>query len=361
MKKSKIYFTPGPSQLYPTVAKHIFQALRENIPSISHRGEKFHSIFQNTTRALRTVLKIPKEYQIFFLSSGTEAMERIIENTVEKYSTHFVNGAFSQRFWQTAQELYKKPYKIGTTFGTGFNFASIEVPKKTEVFCFTHNETSTGVALSMHDIYNFKKQYKDTLIAVDTVSSAPYIDIDYSMVDLVFFSVQKGFGLPAGLAVLIVSPSALEKYTYLTRKKVSTGSYHSFDSLIHYLEKSETPETPNVFGIYLLGKVCEDLLKKGIELIRKETEEKADILYKFFEERNGFDLFVKDPKQRSKTVIVIQMMHDSSQLIEELKKRGLIVGMGYKEYKTKHIRIANFPSHSMSDIKKLVREIKIVS
>lgn len=351
----KIYFTPGPSQLYPTVKKHIVEALSEDIPSISHRGEKFHEIFQNTQESLRKLLKIPKEYKIFFLSSGTEAMERILENTAEKYSLHFVNGSFSQRFWQTAQELGKKPGKVEAKAGNGFDFSKLKIPAKTELISFTHNETSTGVALSMEDIYNFKKNYKGKLVAVDTVSSAPYVDIDYELVDIVFFSVQKGFGLPAGLGVVIVSPGAIEKYRYLKRKKSPVGSYHSFDSLLNYLGKYETPETPNVLAIYLLGKVTDDFLRIGLKSIRKETEKKADLLYKFFENRRGFSIFVKDPNNRSKTVIVIETKKDALVLIDGLQKKGLVVGSGYKEYKNKQLRIANFPAHSVADAKRLIK------
>lgn len=354
----KIFFTPGPSQLYPTVAKHIINALAENIPSISHRGDKFHEIFQNTQNILRKLLKIPQGYKIFFLSSGTEAMERIIENTVGKFSLHFVNGAFSERFYQTAVELGKKPLKIETRLGNGFNFQTINIPAKTEVICFTHNETSSGVALPLPEIYFLKKKYPDKLVAVDTVSSAPYADVDYKFIDVCFFSVQKGFGLPAGLGVVIVSPAALEKYKFLKHKKASLGSYHSFDSLLKYLEKQETPETPNVLAIYLLGKVCEDLVSSARHRLaetRRETEEKAKMIYDFFERKNGFRIFVKDKLFRSNTVIVIEVIEGSKPVIEKLKKKGFFVGNGYGEFKDKHLRIANFPAHSVADFRRLLR------
>ena len=35
---------------------------------------------------------------------------------------------------------------------------------------------------------------------------------------------------------------------------------------------NQTPETPNVWNIYLLSKVVEDFNKKGVDTIRKETE-----------------------------------------------------------------------------------------
>lgn len=346
----KIFFTPGPSQLYPTVEKHIKTALEENISSISHRGEKFHEIFQNTQNLLRKLLKIPNTHKIFFLSSGTEAMERIIENTVDKYSLHFVNGAFSERFYQTAVELGKKPLKIEVKPGNGFNFQASWIPDKAEIICFTHNETSTGVALPLEEIYKIKRNNPTKLIALDTVSSAPYIDVDYKYIDLCFFSVQKGFGLPAGLGVLIVSPQAL--------KKSSAGSYHSFNTLLKYEQKSETPETPNVLAIYLLGKICQDMIgsaRHRLAEIRRETEEKAKMIYDFFEKKKGFMIFVKDKKFRSNTVIVLEVTGGSKTIIDKLKQNGLIVGSGYGEFKGSHLRVANFPAVSGANIRLLLR------
>ena len=144
----KIFFTPGPSQLFPSVGEYIKQALSEDIASISHRSQKFEEIYYNTTISLKKLLDIPtKAYQVFFLSSATEAMERIIENCVEKYSFHFVNGAFSEKFFEIANDLKKEPMKNEVEDGQGFNFKTIKIPKKTELICFTRNETSTGVSL----------------------------------------------------------------------------------------------------------------------------------------------------------------------------------------------------------------------
>ena len=43
------------------------------------------------------------------------------------------------------------------------------------------------------------------------------------------------------------------------------GSYHSLPSLWSKYKTYETPATPNVLGIYLLGKIAEDMNRKGIE------------------------------------------------------------------------------------------------
>ena len=62
-----IYFTVGPSQLYPTVKKHLKNAIEEDIFSISHRSQQFQDIFESAVSNIKKILGIPAEWNIFFL------------------------------------------------------------------------------------------------------------------------------------------------------------------------------------------------------------------------------------------------------------------------------------------------------
>lgn len=354
----KIFFTPGPTQLYPSVQKFLYEAINNNIYSISHRGKEFEQIFQNTTNNLKKLLNVPKDFHIFFLSSATEAMERIIENCVAEHSFHFVNGAFSKRFFETAVELKKSPQKFEVEIGDYFEFDKIEVPENTELICFTHNETSTGVAINIHYIHGIKRKNPDKLIAVDIVSSAPYVDVDYNLVDCTFFSVQKGFGLPAGLGVVVLNDDVIKKSQYLQDNGYNIGSYHSFLSLLKSAQKNQTPETPNVLGIYLLGKICDELNEIGIAKIRSDTKKKSDLIYNFFNEHPKYKPFVKNKNFQSKTVIAIDTLEDTQKIMQKLAENGIIVGSGYKELKDKQIRIANFPMHKIEDVERMLGYIE---
>ena len=354
----KIFFTPGPTQLYESVPKYINEAIDNNICSISHRGKEFEQIFQHTASSLKQLLNIPNELHIFFTSSSTESMERVIENCVAQFSYHFVNGAFSKRFFDTAQELKKFPEKLEVDLGQGFDFSSVEIPERTELICFTQNETSTGVSIDMNEIYTIKKKNLDKLIVVDIVSSAPYADIDYELVDCTFFSVQKGFGLPAGLGVIIVNDKVIDKSKFLRDNNYNIGSYHNFVSLLRSEEKSQTPETPNVFGIFLLGKICDELNKIGISQIRKDTEKKSEMIYNFFDEHPNYKPFVQNKNFRSKTVVTINTLNDTNNIIQRLAENGFVVGSGYKEFKEKQIRIANFPMHKIKDVERMLGYIE---
>lgn len=356
----KLYFTPGPAELYPTVVTHFQNGLKNHIASLSHRSTEFRNMFKETTADLKQLLGIPDEYYIFFTGSGTEAIERTVQNCVGKYSCHFVNGAFSKRFFTSAMELGKKPKLVDAPLGKGFNLDSVTIPDTTELLCFTHNESSTGVMTPTSEIEKLAKKHKDMLLALDIVSSVPYVDLNYRLYDVVFFSVQKGFGLPAGMGVMIVSPRAIKKSQELVQKGISIGSYHGFPTLLDSAKKSQTPETPPVLHMYVLGRVIKDMLKIGIEKIRNDTEEKAKLLYDFLDTSSVFAAFVEKPQFRSRTVIVAHFAEEKGDVRKKLAEKGFIIGAGYESNKDTQIRIANFPTHSIQDVKKLITELKSV-
>ena len=354
----KIFFTPGPTELYPEVKNYIGQALDEHVCSINHRSNEFVEIYKFTVDNLKKLLSIPSANHVFFLSSATECMDRIIQNTVIEKSFHYVNGAFAERFYKTAVELGKKADKVETIYGEGFDFMNIEIQNDPELICITQNETSTGVAINPENIYCLKKSYPDSIIAVDIVTSSPYVNLDYDKIDCAFFSVQKGFGLPAGLGVLIINEQCMKKAFYMKSKNINIGCFHNFISLYENAIKHQTSETPNVLGIYLLGKVCEQLNKYGIDKVRKETEDKADTLYNFFEAHQHFKPFVKDNAVRSKTIINIEVGERQGEVKKLLSDEGILVGSGYGMLKDTQIRIANFPMHQLKDVKSITEILK---
>jgi len=157
---------------------------------------------------------------------------------------------------------------------------------------------------------------------------------------------------------MIVSPRAIQKTKRLLQKGISVGSYHSFLTLLQSAKKFQTPETPPVLEMYILGRVIEDMLQIGIVKMRKEIEKKAQLLYDFLDMSDSFAAFVKEPEFRSQTVIVADITKARNDVKKSLAEKGLLVGSGYGEYKTAQIRIANFPAHSVKDVKRLIRELK---
>ncbi len=353
MNHRAVNFTPGPSQLYFTVEDHMRQAFREGIPSISHRSKKFEQVFSACTEGLRSLLGVPSDYHIFFTGSATEIWERIIQNLVEESSFHLVNGSFSKRFFEISRQLNRDARALEVAPGEGFH-GEITVPRGVELIAVTHNETSTGVTTDPDLIYQLRQQNPDALIAVDAVSSLPYPEFDYTQLDSVFFSVQKAFGLPAGLGVWLVNERCLARAESLLAKGISIGSYHNLPSLHAHAAKHQTPETPNVLGIYLLGSVVQDFLRRGATTLRKETEYKAALLYQALDQHRDIRPFVRETAWQSKTVIVADCGEHTARIATALQEKGLFPGDGYGPFRKTQLRFANFPTHSKEQFELLV-------
>ncbi|MGA0559111.1 aminotransferase class V-fold PLP-dependent enzyme [Larkinella sp. VNQ87] len=348
------YFTAGPAELYPTIYQHLQTAMDEQIGSISHRSAKFRSLYQFCVEQLRELLNIPETHGVYFTGSASEVWERILLNCVEFESFHLINGSFSKKFCEYATALQKYTHKQEKPFGEGFDYGEVQVPEYAELIAVTHNETSSGVQMRTVDIHKLKRSNAKKLMAVDMVSSAPYPDLDFSLVDTAFFSVQKAFGMPAGLGVWIAGDKCLEKAELLKHGDQHIGAHHTLPTLHQNFKKYETPATPNVLFIYLLGKIAQDFNRIGIETIRKETDEKAKLLYKFIESHPQFSPFVKEDRHRSRTVVVANTQKPSSEVIAKAKESGLVVGSGYGQYKDGQIRIANFPATNAEQISQLI-------
>lgn len=355
-----INFTPGPAQLYFTVEDHMRRAFRDGIPSLSHRSKKFEAIYKEADEGLRALLNLPEGYQIFFTGSATEIWERIIQNLVAEKSFHLVNGSFSKRFYEIAEQLGKKPAKAELPFGQGYSH-TVDIDNSPELIAVTHNETSTGVSMPIDLIYALKAQHADALLAVDAVSSLPYPDLNYNLLDTAFFSVQKAFGLPAGLGVWMVNEKCIAKAERLLSKGVSIGSYHTIPSLYTHAIKYQTPETPNALNIYLLAKVVHDLLRRGIGTIRKETEYKAAILYQALEQHALLNPFVQDKACQSKTVIVANCGEYTERVSKHLQSKGMQPGDGYGQFKKSQLRFANFPTHGKEQFELLVDSLNEIN
>lgn len=351
-----ITFNPGPSQISSQVQSYMRDFIEQNIWTISHRSSQFTEISLSAREGLRTYLGIPENYKVFYTASASEAMEIIIRSCVISHSHHLVNGAFSKKFFKVAQTIGKHPTREEIALWEG-NFV-VDAPQETELICLTENETSTWVQIRSQMISQIRKKYPDTLFAVDITSSAGWVQHHFSDADIWFFSVQKCFGLPAGLGILIVNEKALEKSQKVLEQTWDIGAIHSFPSMLKKYDIGQTDETPNVFDVYLLSRLVQDVHYIWIEETQKQTLEK----YQFIEQKLWelwFSPFVKNPDYRSKTVYVFECEKQlQSEIKSVLKNNDITIGSGYGDIKDSTLRIANFPSIAHWDLEKLFGIIK---
>ncbi len=351
------YFTVGPTQLHPVVPSALREALEVGLPSWSHRSADFRKVVSRTEDGLRALLGVPEGHRILFLSSATEAMERLLQGGVSRRSHHLVNGAFARRFHRIAAALGVQASHDDVPDGRGFDLDGVRVPDGVELLALTQNETSTGVALDPAGMARLAERHPDLLLAVDTVTAAPILPLDLERVDAAFFSVQKLFGLPPGLGVLIASPRLVERARERMSRGEPVGAFFHLPALADAADRGETAATPNSLTIHLLGRVAEALLRRGVVEVRREHAASATRLQEAAR-RRGWTPFPPIPAERSTTILVFDVPEGSEAARARLAQKGFLVGSGYGAGKETRVRIGNFPSHSPEAVEALARALE---
>lgn len=327
-----ITFYPGPSKVYPQVADYAAEAVRQGIVSLNHRSAGFMDVVKESVRLLHEKLAIPPDYHIAYVSSATECWEIVAQSLTAQTSWHPYQGAFGQKWAEYAHRI--RPATAG---------------RDADVVCIVQNETSNGTQVSMDTLATYRRDFPDALIAVDAVSSMAGIALDWTLADVWFASVQKCFGLPAGLAVLVYSPRALQRAETIGER----DHYNSLLFMHENFARFQTPYTPNGLGIYCLMRVLEQV--PPIAVVDAITQQRAADWYTFWNEsESDFGLLIQDKAIRSSTVIAVEGSEAAISAIKPAARQaGITLGNGYGDWKNTTFRLANFPAITNADIGQL--------
>lgn len=343
-------FFPGPSKIYPEVRNYLTDAYDEGIMDAPHRGEQFVQLSRAVVGSLKRRLNIPQDYAIFFTSSATECWETLIQSLTRKKSHHLYNGSFGEKWYEYARKLRPEAEGLKFDINEAIPLDALDISVDTELICFTQNETSNGTQVSASTILNLHNRYRDTLTAVDATSSMAGLNLKYIKADIWFASVQKCFGLPPGLGLLVCSPRAVFRAKQLNER----GHYNSLVAMHEKMLNYQTVHTPNTLNIYLLKRMLED--RPFIKQIDMELTDRANQLYEFFGQFAEFKLLIENEEVRSKTVLVLQA---NERVVEDVKKRALHhsirLGNGYGPWQRNTFRVANFPAIGDAEYDELKR------
>jgi phosphoserine aminotransferase len=343
-----ISFYPGPSAIWDNTAEWMKEACECGILSVNHRSSEFAEMLSTTYANIRHTLQIPDEYEVFFTSSATETWEMILQSMPIKSSAHYFNGAFGQKWFEYGNFLSPKT--------EAFKFELNEIPTvhftSSDLICVTHCETSNASRVPDSFFNDLRMHSKGQVIAVDATSSMGGVKLPWENGDIWFASVQKCMGLPAGLCVVVTSPIAAERAFHLRKNK----HYNSFTSALENARKLQTTHTPNVLGVYLLGKAMRQM--EAIEKIDHQTRQRMKIWYDFLVDM-GWSSLVSEKSCQAETVIAIS---GTKQWIDIVKKNcksaGFLIGNGYGSWKDSTIRIANFPATKFVDHQRIMEILR---
>ena len=339
-------FYPGPSRVYDKIPQYVRDAFKAGMLSINHRSPEFVRMSEHTITLLKERLEIPGDYTVFYTSSATECWEIIAQSVVKDRSLHIFNGAFGRKWFEYTRRLHPDAQPLPFEQEQAVDVEQLKAIDIPDVVCLTQNETSNGTQVSNAVLQKIREALPDRLIAVDATSSMAGVFLDFKAADIWFASVQKCFGLPAGLALLICSPSAMKRVKALAEN----NHYNSLVFMAEMMEKWQTPYTPNVLNIYLLNRVMED--GRPIRVVDQQIQNRYRQWISFLKGRDSIRHLISNPSVHSSTVIPIRAEEDTVTRIKtRAKESGILLGEGYGELKATTFRIANFPALRNKEIR----------
>ena len=259
-------FIPGPTNMPEEIRKACF------VPTLDHRSPAFAKIFRPAVAGVRRVLKMAQGEVFILPTTGTGGWEAAITNTLSPGDTVLAArfGMFSQRWIDMCQRHGLGVEIIETPWGHGAPLERIEQAltadrqHRIKAVLATHNETATGVVSDIAGIRAaLDKAGHPALLLVDGVSSIASMPFEFAGwgVDIAVAGSQKGFMLPAGLAILGVSPKALAAMDSARLPR----TFFDFADQIRTNATGGYPYTPPVGLIAGLAAAIEMLEEEGLD------------------------------------------------------------------------------------------------
>ncbi|MBT1689684.1 aminotransferase class V-fold PLP-dependent enzyme [Dawidia soli] len=344
-----ISFYPGPSRVHREIPAYVRDAYAQGIMSINHRSDAFVDMSKRTIGLLKAKLGIPKNYTVFFTSSATECWEIIAQSLVTDKSYHLYNGSFGQKWFDYTKRIRPLAEPMPFHVNEPLDPTRLIFDLKDGLLCLTHNETSNGTQVHNRIIKAIKRNNPSYLVAVDATSSMAGVQLDFKSADIWYASVQKCFGLPAGLGILVCSPQTLERAQAIGERT----HYNSLLFMMDMMEKWQTPFTPNVLSIYLLMRVME--AAPPIKEVHETTVDRYEQWRDFLKKRKTIQHFVEAEAVHSHTVVPVRAEPKVMDTIKKsARKAGLLLGEGYGDFKASSFRIANFPALTQKEVRTLM-------
>lgn len=337
-------FIPGPTNIPEEIRKAC------DIPTLDHRSPAFARMFKPAIAGIRRVLAMDQGEIIILPSTGTGGWEAAITNTLSSGDKVLAPrfGMFSHRWIDLCQRHGLDVQIIETPWGQGAPLAEIEAALRADsaheikAVLATHSETATGVR---SDIAGIRRALDaaghPALLLVDGVSSIGSMPFDMAgwEVDIAVAGSQKGFMLPAGLAILGVSPKALKAMEKATLPR----TFFDFRDMLTSYAAGGYPYTPAVGLIAGLAKAIEMLEDEGLENVYARHHRLAEATRRAVAAW-GMRPCAATPELYSDTVtaVVVPEGCNGTELVQlAASKYGVAFGVGLGEVAGKVFRIGH--------------------
>jgi alanine-glyoxylate transaminase/serine-glyoxylate transaminase/serine-pyruvate transaminase len=331
------------------------EALRKacDMPTLDHRSPLFGEILQPALAGVKKVLKTDIADVFVFPSTGTGGWETVITNTLSPGDKILAarNGMFSHRWIDMCQRHGLKVEIVETPWGAGLpadryeEILSADKNHEIKAVLATHNETATGVKSNIAAVRRaLNAAGHPALLYVDGVSSIASMDfrMDEWGVDAAVTGSQKGFMLPAGLAIVAFSPKA---QAAVETAKLPRTFFDIRDMMKSYASNAY-PYTPAVGLLNGLKQSCDMLLGEGLENVFTRHHRIAEGVRAAIRAW-GLELCANSPEVYSDTVSAIRTpegFNATDIVTHAAGKYGVAFGVGLGEVAGKVFRIGHLGS-----------------
>lgn len=344
-------FIPGPTNIPEELRRAISN------PSIDHRSDTFVEMFKPALAGVKRILKTETAEALIFPSTGTGGWEAAITNTLSPGDKILVSryGMFSHRWIDLCQrhgldvEVIEAPWGSGAPVDAIAEALTADAGHAIRAVLATHNETATGVR---SDIAAIRRALDNTghpaMLFVDGVSSIASMDfrMDEWGVDIAITGSQKGFMLPAGLAILGVSQKAIGAMD----SAQNTRCFFDFRDMLASNATGGFPYTPPANLIRGLTVAIGMLEEEGLDNVFARHHRIAEGVRRAVAAWD-MALCAKTPDLYSDTVsaVVVPQGFDGTAVVNHAaKKYGVPFGVGLGEVAGKVFRIGHLGS--MTDV-----------
>jgi alanine-glyoxylate transaminase/serine-glyoxylate transaminase/serine-pyruvate transaminase len=362
MSERDLLMVPGPIEFEPAV----LQAM--NQPSPSHVSPGFVEVFGGVLEDLRNVFLADDGQPFVIAGSGTLAMDVAAANLVEAGDKVVIvsTGYFSERFGDIFERygaevttVRAEPGEMPAQEAVG-QALDTHSPK---VMVMTQVDTSTGVFVDVEEYAELAREH-GALTVVDGVCATAGAEFRQSAwdVDVCVTASQKALGVPPGLALVMMSPRAMEAYA--ARSTAVQNYYADFANWLPVMQAYEA-RRPDYFGtppvnlILALQVSLKIILEEGMEA-RFRRHRLTARAFQAAMEAIGLRQVPRSPDLRAPTLSAVYYPDGvNSSLLGKVREEGVIVAGGLlPQMAGRYFRVGHMGSVSANDILSTVGAIE---
>ncbi|MFH8562943.1 phosphoserine transaminase [Streptomyces sp. NPDC017988] len=359
MKPADGRFGAGPSKVR-TEALDALAATGTSLLGTSHRQAPVKNLVGRVREGVKDLFSLPEGYEVILGNGGSTAFWDVATHgLIENKSQHLSFGEFSSKFAKAAKlaPWLAEPSVITSDPGTHPDPAA---EAGVDVYAFTHNETSTGVAAPVKRVAGADE---GSLVLVDATSGAGGLPVDIAETDVYYFAPQKSFASDGGLWIGVFSPAAIERAERIHASGRHVPEFFSLPTAIDNSRKNQTYNTPALATLFLLGEQLEWMNSQGgLRFTTGRTAESSRTLYGWAEESKYATPFVTDPAKRSQVIGTIDFSEevDAAAVAKALRANGIVDTEPYRKLGRNQLRVAMFPAIDPADVAALTQCVDYV-